>query len=107
MKRIIIAFVLVIYLLLGCTGLKTYGNTTLLEFINDGQTTRTDVIMKLGEPSASLETGRILTYRIGGDAHTGYFLRELKSSWSDTNYSLVFVFDTQGILQSHSLVPVH
>ena len=106
MKRIVITVILTIFLLIGCVGLKTQGSSTLLEFINDGQTSRTDVILKLGEPSASLESGRILTYRIGGDAQKGYFIRETKNSWSDTNYSLVFVFDAQGILQSHSLVHV-
>lgn len=105
MKRIVIVVMLTVFLLIGCVGLKTQGSSTLLEFINDGQTSRTDVILKLGEPSASLESGRILTYRIGGDAQ-GYFIRETKNSWAGTNYSLVFVFDAQGILQSHSLVRV-
>ena len=106
MKKIVIAVVLVNLLLLGCMAVKNINSATLLEFIDEGQTSRTDVILKLGEPSASLESGRILTYRIGGDAQEGYFIRETKSSWSNTNYSLVFVFDAQGILQSHSLVRV-
>ena len=106
MKRVVTSIILFNFLLLGCMGVKNIGNSTLLEFINEGQSTRTDVILKLGEPSASLESGRILTYRIGGDAQKGYFIRETKSSWSNTNYSLVFVFDAEGILQSHSLVRV-
>jgi hypothetical protein len=106
MKRIVIAVVLTGFLLSGCMGIKSKGNSTLLEFIKNGQVSRTDVILKLGEPSASLESGRILTYRIGGDGQEGYYIRETKNSWSGTNYSLVFVFDAQGILQSHSLVPV-
>ncbi|GFO59594.1 hypothetical protein GMST_19190 [Geomonas silvestris] len=61
--------------------------------------------MKLGEPSSSFESGRILTYRIGEDAD-GYFLMDRMVRWSNIKYSLVFVFDNNGLLQKHRMVSV-
>jgi hypothetical protein len=69
-------------------------------------TSREAVLLKLGEPSASFEAGRILTYRIGEGGVNGYFLLDRQVSWTNTKYSLVLVFDEKGILTINSLVPV-
>ncbi len=81
----------------------------LLDFLKDGQTTRQDVIVSLGQPSGTFEHEGILTYRVGHDAEQGYYLvihRQIGSWEVITAYSLVLVFDDQGILRQHKLVPV-
>ena len=82
------------------------GDPELLAFISDNKTTRTEVILKFGQPSAMIETDHILMYRLGGDKKSGYFIREETSSWADTKYSLILVFDADGVLRSHSQVRV-
>jgi hypothetical protein len=67
---------------------------------------RESILLKLGEPSASFESGRILTYRIGEDNDHGYFLMDRLVRWTNTKYSLVLVFDEKGTLTKHSLIPV-
>ena len=106
MKRKFIASILISSIVSGCMGSKSIGNPALLEFITDGQTTRTETILQLGQPSANFESEKILTYRLGGNTQNGYFIAEPQKSWSNTNYSLVFVFNQDGILQSHSLVRI-
>ncbi len=66
------------------------------------------VVLRLGQPSAALESGRILTYRLGQEEHShGYYLREAgATNWLDLKFSLVLVFDDQSRLQRHSLVEV-
>lgn len=43
------------------------GPHPLLSFIHDGVTTRDDVLLKLGMPSAQFEGQRIVTYELGVD----------------------------------------
>jgi len=69
-------------------------------------TSRETILLKLGEPSASFEQGRILTYRIGADDDQGYFLLDRQVRWTNTKYSLVLVFDGKGFLTKHNLIPV-
>ena len=106
MKKFFTVIFLINLLVTGCVGQKVIGNSELLEFITDGQTTRTEIILKLGQPSASFESEGILTYRIGGYMQNGYFVRENQQSWSQVNQSLVLVFGVDGILQTHSLVRI-
>jgi hypothetical protein len=87
------------------------GDRSLLAFLQDGSTTRAEVALRLGEPSAQLESDRLLCYRIGGDAENGYtiVLPRHVSSIADegsVKYSLVLDFDENGVLQRHALVPV-
>lgn len=73
----------------------------LLSFIQDGVTPRSEVQANLGVPSADFENKRILTYRIklnGGNAEV------VSSPWAPDIFSLVLVFDNDGLLQKHSLV---
>ncbi len=79
----------------------------LLDFLRDGQSTKEAVVLKLGQPSAVLESGRILTYRVGQEKKGGYFLRDACAfDWSNLKFSLVLVFDESEVLRQHSLVRV-
>lgn len=98
--------VLVGFLSVSCASQKQQGDPTLLNFITDGQTTRSEVLLRLGQPAASFESERVLTYRISGDTASGYSVRDAPGTWSETNYSLVLLFQPSGILEAHSLVPV-
>lgn len=93
-------------LIVACAAQKQQSDPALLEFVTDGQTTRSEVLLRLGEPSASFESEHILTYRIGGDSTDGFFVRDAPGTWYGTNYSLVLVFNPTGVLESHSLVAV-
>ncbi len=80
----------------------------LLRFIQEGKTTREEIVLKLGQPAASFEQEKILTYRLGEDPKQGYFLivpNQLRQ-WQAVAHSLVLVFGADGVLQKHSLVKV-
>ncbi len=81
------------------------GQADLLTFIEDGQTTREQVFLALGEPSATYDDARILTFRLGRD-DGGYFLLEKAPGFRSVKYSLVLAFDDAGLLRRHSLVAV-
>jgi hypothetical protein len=103
------AIVLGTVCLAGCATPPIQGaNPRLLEFLRDGTSTRDEVILALGQPSATFQQERILTYRLGEDATQGYFVEQPHSTspWLGVRYSLVLVFDAGGTLQKHSLVPV-
>jgi len=102
------AFVCLLAILasVGCATPQQHGNPALLDFINDGETSRTNVILSLGQPSATFEDEHILTYRISGSREKGYFVRDAPGTWYETSFSLVLVFDADGTLQSHSMVKV-
>ena len=104
-----IALALLAGSLAGCTTTpeKPVSSPHLLDFLNDGQTTKETALLKLGQPSAVLESGRVLTYRLGREDNGGYFIREAAATnWFALKFSLVLVFDPAEILQRHSLVQV-
>jgi hypothetical protein len=68
-----------------------------LGFLHSGQTTREDVITRLGIPSASFENDRILTYRLSA-SEAG-----VSSRWFGS-FHLVLVFDERGRLAEHTLL---
>jgi hypothetical protein len=113
MKRLSIIGLLLVLGVIGGTGCATTtipGATPhLLDFLRVGSTTRQETVLKLGQPSASFESESILTYRIGEKAEQGYYLITPKAMlpWQDVRYSLVLVFDQNGILQKKNLVDVH
>lgn len=84
----------------------------LLSFVRDGATTREEVLLKLGTPSAQFEGQRILTYqiRIGKDGAAHVFwprrseLNPALTHWEQEIHSLVLVFRPNGVLEKHSLV---
>ncbi len=64
--------ILLAALLQGCiTPVHLPADPHLLDFLKDGQTTKEVVVLKLGQPSAMLESGRILTYRLGEEGARG------------------------------------
>lgn len=88
---------------------KTFEATTL-GFLQDGRTTREEVVLKLGHPLGTFEGGRILTYE---------FARGPRGEWVPAASlgvgawqlgvppwpcSLVLVFGPDGVLARHSLV---
>ena len=80
-----------------------------LPFLKDGRTTREQVLLKLGAPSAQFEGGRILTYafRLDDDDRLQVLMRHMHTSssqWRPGMYSLVVVFRANGVLARHSLV---
>jgi hypothetical protein len=87
------------------------GDRALLDFLHDGTTSRTEVVERLGEPSAQLKADGVLCYRIAGDSQNGYAVvlpRRVSSIADDrvVSLSLVLTFDESGVLQRHALVPV-
>jgi hypothetical protein len=85
---------------------------TLLEFLEDGKTSKQMVILKLGQPSGTFDGEKVVTYRIGSEEEKGYFLLDRQprgprlGDWTGTKFSLVLIFDEHNILQKHSMVPV-
>lgn len=80
----------------------------LLKFLQDGASTREQIMLTLGQPAATYEQEKILTYRLGQNPAQGYYLitpNQLRQ-WEDVRYSLVLILDANGTLQKHSLVAV-
>jgi hypothetical protein len=80
-------------------------------FIQDGVTTREQVVLKLGVPSAQFEGDRIMIYQLLVDNDGKWHLAApmINQSnglrmWAEGTYSLVLVFGTDGVLLKHSLV---
>lgn len=90
------------------------GRPVLLGFLMNGHTAKTEVLWKLGQPSGTFAAEEILTYRLGFESkNKGYRVVARAtgaspwSSWQGAKYSLVLVFDNQGVLQKHSLVNIN
>ncbi len=98
-----LALLTVICILTGCAT-PPLGHKDLLDFLNDGITRAEEAQHKLGQPTGRYEDSRILTYRLGKD-EGGYFLVGTRD-WSEAQYSLVLVFDADGILRRHALIKV-
>jgi hypothetical protein len=104
--RSLIVGALASLLTIACAAPETQGDTALLTFIADGETTRTEAVLHLGQPSASFENDRILTWRLHGDDQAGYFISDDPGTWNEVRYSLVLVFGSDGVLETHSKVAV-
>ena len=81
----------------------------LSECLQDGQTTRDEILAMLGAPSGRFEDGRVLTYRLDSNhevvspaADPGSRL----SLWEAGRYSLVLIFDDGATLERHRLIRV-
>ena len=115
MKLQLLALFMPLVFLIGCaTAPESKVSVDLLDFLVDGQTSRTEVLLKLGQPSAKFETEKILTYQLGVTAKTGaYYVVERRTessswpNWTRAKYSLVLVFDENGVLRKHSKVQVN
>lgn len=107
-----LSLLLLLVALVGCVS-PPQGRTDLLDFLNIGKTTREEVILNLGQPSASFEQDRILTYRIGTSGNKAYYIVGPKvlipttaASWDNVSYSLVILFDDNGRLRKYQMVDV-
>jgi len=83
----------------------------LLGFIQDGVTTREEVVLKLGTPCAQFEEEKILTYQLRADKAGKWHLVAPQidpttgfREWQVGTCSLVLVFGDDGVLRKHSLV---
>ena len=101
----------------GCASLKPMTGPEILQdplaFVKDEQSTREQVLLKLGQPTGSFESDRILTFRRAADAQTrqvtgGQVVRSQTTgvSYPGGSHCLVLVFDPSGRLVRHSLVPI-
>jgi len=86
-------------------------NSELLGFIQDSITTREEVLLRLGNPSARFEGEKILTYNLHADQKGKWHLVAPQinlttgfRTWSVGTCSLVLVFGDDGVLRKHSLV---
>ena len=100
---------LVLLFLSGCATPATSivgAKKDLLEFLSPGHTTREEVLSTLGRPNRVFEQEKILFYRLGHDEKQGYYICNWIGSWEGVRYSLVLVFDPNGVLCKHRLVDV-
>lgn len=89
-------------------GDSVFLHTGRLSFLKDGQTTREDVLLRLGTPNAHFEGDRLLTYAFWKSSK-GVWIRRGRSPAPGSAYTqptdnLVLLFDARGILVRHSLV---
>jgi hypothetical protein len=89
----------------------------LLAFLHTGKTTREEVLATLDQPSKVFEQDRILTYWVSYERGQGYYIvsppkpsesvEEQFRYWQTKRYySLVLVFDANGVLRESKLVNV-
>lgn len=110
-----LASVLLLIAVLGCHGHRyeavgpEHIEPALSERLNDGRTTRDEILAMFGTPSGRFEDGRILTYRMDRNhevvvpaAATG----ARQSLWEAGIYSLVLIFNDDAILERHRLIRV-
>jgi hypothetical protein len=110
----VLFLVAILNLAAGCATTSLKGRADLLAFLADGRTTKDQVWLNLGPPSARFECDRILTYRLRYEPkNKGYQVVERSTQptgwprWDLVKYSLVLVFDEQGLLVKHALVEVN
>ncbi len=103
MKRSIA--LLLLSVVLSACATPTLGRQDLLDFIKDGKTTRQETVLNLGEPTGVYEGERIMSFRLGNDS-SGYFLVGKTAGFAGVNTSLIMVFDENGVLKQHKLVPI-
>jgi outer membrane protein assembly factor BamE (lipoprotein component of BamABCDE complex) len=112
---------LILLLLSGCaeTRLHTMDDSMMqqqLAPLEDGKTTKQEILLKFGIPSAQFEGERIFTYRLRFNQEANRFevaAREVDrrdprfAQWGWTEYNLVLVFDKKHILQKHSMLRIN
>ncbi len=86
--------------------------TAAFAFLQDGRTTREEVLLRLGTPSARFQEARILSYTYVSP-EPGWFIR-VGRNWGPSSprpafharavHDLVLAFDEAGVLRRHALV---
>lgn len=121
LQRFVAVGLLIILLFSGCaeTKLHTVDDSILhqqLSLLEDGKTTKQDILLKFGIPSAQFEGERIFTYRLRYNQSENRFeviSREVDrrdprfAEWMQTEYNLVLVFDDKHILLKHSMLRIN
>ena len=79
------------------------------DFIRDGDSTREDILARLGDPSYKFENKRILIYRFQQDENRIFLLpaSQVKPARNNPNQKMgnvVLIFTQNGVLEKHSLV---
>jgi hypothetical protein len=105
-----LALVAMLLVLAGCTTYRTERPQTtaqvpLLAWLQAGKTTREVLEREWGPPSASLQQGRIVFYRLKGSGNRLCF-SEKGGDWDQSRHSLVLVFSPAGVLEKSSLVRI-
>jgi len=81
--------------------------------IEDGKTTKEEILLRFGLPSTQFQGERILSYRlrrVSSPRITGVVARESDRSdprfatWYYSRFNLILVFDERGLLKRHSLL---
>jgi hypothetical protein len=96
--------------LAGCTTYRTEppkatADVPLLAPLQSGITTRQELAKEWGPPSASLQEGRIVFYRLEGNAHSLRFSEET-GNWMRSRHSVVLIFSSNGLLKKSFLVRI-
>jgi hypothetical protein len=91
-------------LLIGCAS-PPFADKNLLAFLDHDAVTREKVHSRLGDPRASFEHERVLTYRLSHSSR-GYGVDPRKSGWEGVTYDLVVEFDEHDLVRKHSLVTI-
>lgn len=85
-----------------------------LAFLRTGESTRGEVLLRLGSPSSRFEEDRILVYLVGFEASGRAHLyaprlfgegNTASRDWRPGTFSLVLVFGQDGVLAKYTLVP--
>lgn len=117
-SQLIVSAIAIIVLVTGCATPHVQSadpqlllKSDLLGFIQDGITTREEVVLKLGTPCAQFEDEKILTYQLRADKAGKWHLVAPQINpttgfreWQVGTCSLVLVFGDNGVLRKHSLV---
>ncbi|HEX7618547.1 MAG TPA: hypothetical protein VF480_07505 [Verrucomicrobiae bacterium] len=96
--------------LAGCTTYRTEppqltSNVPFLASLQSGKTTRQELERDWGPPSAKLQQGRIVFYRLEGNGNRLRFSEEA-GGWKQSRQSLVLIFNPAGVLEKSSLVRI-
>jgi len=75
-----------------------------LSFLEDAQTSRKDVLIRLGQPRAVFEDEQVLIYWLWYDASTQEITPVLSDLPFASDAQLVVVFDESGRLVQHRLI---
>jgi hypothetical protein len=110
-KETFVICLVIIQVIAGCaakTVPEKLPDLNFISFVQDGLTTKKDVLLRLGPASGAYQHETILTYRIFYDPSDGNKWRVIDKclpfDWQFVTYNLVLVFNENSILESHSLI---
>lgn len=124
MRRLLLLSISVFLMLMSCVPLTMQPEKLRqkwLPFLQEGSTTKEDVLLELGIPSAQFQGDRILAYRLTDVECQVYSFRhcekeglvtidmlgpEESSGWRAAWYNLILVFDENDVLKKLSLIGV-